>query len=222
MVNMNKKTLAGWQDSRFLPHSVEGEDQLQTLDLLQLASAIFDDITRFVFPLCSALQNPCQPIASAIILVDASNMNMMQGFDLRVFARDVSSLLTTCYPETIHKIFVCNTPSYFATIWKFLKGWVDPVTADKLIFLTPSEVLPTLEEHIDTASLPASLGGSHPWKHGERPLLDEPTKALLKVDELPPGPMKWVVDDQGRRCLVAVGSEGGKPRRETVAVLGDR
>ena len=75
---------------------------------------------------------------------------------------------------------------------------------------------------MDTACLPASLGGSHPWKHGDRPLLDEPTKSLLKVDELPPGPMKWVVDDQGRRCLVAVGSEGGKPRRETVAVLGDR
>lgn len=120
MVNMNKKSLAGWQDSRFLPHSVEGEDQLQTLDLLQLASVIFDDITRFVFPLCSALQDPCHPIASAVILVDASSMNMMQGFDLRVFARDVSSLLTTCYPETIHKIFV-SPPPLFSYSWRNIK-----------------------------------------------------------------------------------------------------
>ena len=120
MVNMNKKSLAGWQGSRFLPHSVEGEDQLQTLDLLRLASVIFDDITRFVFPLCSALQDPCHPIASAVILVDASSMNMMQGFDLRVFARDVSSLLTTCYPETIHKIFV-SPPPLFSYSWRNIK-----------------------------------------------------------------------------------------------------
>lgn len=94
------------------------DHQLCGIDMLQLGAMIFDNVTRFVLPLCSAISDrrlrpsngdaaaASSVISSAVIIVDASSLTLMQGFDLRGFARDISGLLTTCYPETVDRIFV--------------------------------------------------------------------------------------------------------------------
>ncbi|KAF9885395.1 hypothetical protein FE257_012917 [Aspergillus nanangensis] len=118
---------------------------------------------------------------------------------------------------------VCNCPAYFPLIWKVVKGWVDPHTAEKLVFLKPSEVYPVLKESIHDEDLPVQLGGKMVFEHGMLPTLDEGIRNVLEGDPLKEqikvqGPMKWVQDEKGVK-LVAVGSVGGRLRREHVARL---
>lgn len=79
--------------------------------MLQLASVYFDIFARLVFPLCSMMTdrpNPSVAITSSIYLVDASDLGLKQGWSLRYFAQSISWLLSTCYPETIQRVFVSS------------------------------------------------------------------------------------------------------------------
>ncbi|PLB44299.1 CRAL/TRIO domain-containing protein [Aspergillus steynii IBT 23096] len=206
-------------DSDSDPPSTEPNQQHQRIDVLQLGSVMFDSYTRFVFPLCSVAAQ--KQVTSAVILVDAATLTLKQGFDLRNFAKEATWLLSTCYPETVDKIFVCNCPSYFGAIWKILKGWVDPITAAKLVFLAPAEVYPTLKEYIDDDDLPIKVGGKLDFEHGGPVDLSDAFKKALGRDQLVAGPHKWVYDEKGRRSVVAVGSVDGKLRYEVVATLNE-
>lgn len=108
-------------------------------------------------------------------------------------------------------------------IWKYLKRFVDPHTASKLVVLTSSEVLPTLKEHIDDANVPTILGGDLSFEHGMPPDLDESIRQSLNWEtaeqSLPPGPIKLVKDADGRKTALAVGSESGLKRSLRIATL---
>lgn len=78
-------------------------------DMLQLAAVFHDSLTRFILPLCSMMPdrpNPEGAVTHSIYLVDASSLGWKQSWSLRLFAQDISYLLSTCYPETIQRIFV--------------------------------------------------------------------------------------------------------------------
>jgi hypothetical protein len=67
------------------------------------------------------------------------------------------------YPETLGKIFIINAPSAFGTVWAMVKGWVDPVTRERIQVLNgPEEYEPLLKEWIGEENLPANYGGKLP------------------------------------------------------------
>ncbi|KAF3022267.1 hypothetical protein E8E15_007255 [Penicillium rubens] len=108
------------------------------------------------------------------------------------------------------------------TIWRFLKAWVDPRTAEKIVVLMESEVLPTLREYIDDANIPANFGGEFQFTHGMLPDLDDNIQQLLNSGSsksLPPGPLKWIKDSDGRQTALAVGSKSGSVRNDKIATL---
>jgi hypothetical protein len=79
------------------------------LNSTQHAIMFHDTFTRFIFPLCSAMQDrpdPETPISSATYLVGASNFGLKQGFDLRYFVQDISTLLAASFPEILNKVYV--------------------------------------------------------------------------------------------------------------------
>jgi len=115
---------------------------------------------------------------------------------------------------------VLNAPSYIAKIWAILKGWVEPRTAKKLVFLSPAEGLDRLLETIDIESIPEHYGGKSSTIHGKFPCLDDSAKRLLGVEALPEGPIKWTTDAQGNRTAVAVGTKNGEMRHDVVGTIG--
>ena len=77
--------------------------------MLQLASVFHDGLTRFVLPLCTMMTDRPDlsgPITSSVYLVDASRLGLKQGWALKTFAQEISWLLSTCYPETITRVYV--------------------------------------------------------------------------------------------------------------------
>lgn len=102
----NYSYLPSASDSDTDTHSTEAARQHQRIDVLQLGSVMFDSYSRFVFPLCSMVTQ--KRVTSSVIIVDSSTLTLKQGFDLRNFVKEASWLLTTCYPETVDKIFVSD------------------------------------------------------------------------------------------------------------------
>lgn len=115
---------------------------------------------------------------------------------------------------------VLNAPSAFSKIWGLLKKWIDPRTAEKLVIVHSAEVLASLSETIDNKNIPQQYGGRFPSQHGMTPQLDDSLRDFLCVHILPTGPLKWIINHDGVRTAVAIGSRNGVGRRSSVADSG--
>lgn len=75
--------------------------------------ALYENLTRFVMPLCTALTDreyPRTPITQSNNIVDISGVGLKQFWNLRNHMQDASTLATAHYPETLDRIFVCPFP----------------------------------------------------------------------------------------------------------------
>ncbi|KAI1155110.1 CRAL/TRIO domain protein [Nemania diffusa] len=179
-----------------------------------------DYLTRFVLPLCSIMADrpdPHLPVSNAVYLVDITSLSLRQAWNIRGYAQSVTGLLATCYPEVVDKIYLLNAPSSFSKIWAFVKGWVDPKTAAKMVIVSSADIMATLLETIDIECIPERYGGKSTAESGKVPSIDG-LNGLLGVEELPDGPIKWTVD-QGNRAAVAVGAREGEVRRELLGPI---
>jgi hypothetical protein len=71
--------------------------------------ALYENLTRFVTPWCSALDDrPYHPtpITTGCNIIDIKGTGLKQFWDLKSHLQDSSTLATSYYPETLDKIFV--------------------------------------------------------------------------------------------------------------------
>lgn len=76
--------------------------------------ALYENLTRFVMPLCSAVPgrpNPETPVDQSNNIVDISKVGLKQFWNLRSHMQDASTLATAHYPETLDRIFVSTSSS---------------------------------------------------------------------------------------------------------------
>lgn len=73
--------------------------------------ALYENMTNFVMPLCTALPrpNPETPISSTTNIVDITGVGLKQFWNLKSHMQDASTLATAHYPETLDRIFVSLT-----------------------------------------------------------------------------------------------------------------
>ncbi|EJD38834.1 CRAL/TRIO domain-containing protein [Auricularia subglabra TFB-10046 SS5] len=195
--------------------------------------ALYENLTRFVMPLCTAARdrpNTETPITQSSNIVDISGVGLRQFWNLRSHMQDASQLATAHYPETLDRIFIIGAPSFFPTVWGWIKKWFDPITTSKIFILPsdPKEVFATLSQYIDTANIPTQYGGTLEYAFGEMPKLDAHLASLIEWDAagagtrangehtLPIGPVVW---DHSTGEAFGVGSVEGKDRRVRMAVL---
>ncbi|KAH8701776.1 putative phosphatidylinositol transporter [Talaromyces proteolyticus] len=188
--------------------------------------SLYENLLQFVHPLCSALArpNPETPIVSSNNIVDISGVSLMQFWNLRSHMQDASVLSTAHYPETLDRIFIIGAPSFFPTVWNWIKRWFDPVTVSKIFILSSSEVKSTLETFIEPSSIPSQYGGTLDFKWGDLPILDDAARALAGGIEQPAedgsgksvylkGPVRFFADR-----IDVLGTDQGKPRRQIIPV----
>ncbi|KAJ5183034.1 hypothetical protein N7492_000650 [Penicillium capsulatum] len=188
--------------------------------------ALYENLLNFVMPLCSSLArpNPETPIVTSTNIVDVSGVGLKQFWNLKSHMQDASVLATAHYPETLDRIFIIGAPSFFPTVWSWIKRWFDPGTTSKIFILSAAEVKPTLESFMDPSSFPKSYGGELDWQWGDMPNLDEAAHERLQNLEQPAaegkpkkGLLKGPVLFKGDHIEV-LGTEDGKPRKTTVPV----
>ncbi|KAJ0413118.1 CRAL-TRIO domain-containing protein [Aspergillus carlsbadensis] len=228
---LSKDPMAHWRSTRTIPSGrQDGINARYTSSMGQRALVFFDGVTRFILPLCSAVRD-AQPqscggengVLKCVAIVDAATVSLKQAWDAKDYAREISWILATCFPEVIDRIYLCNAPAYFSTIWKILKGFVEPKTAEKIVVLTSYETYSALSEDLEHSSIPTGCGGGFAYETGILPDLDKELTHALRWSgpqgELPPGPIKWVKGDGGQWKAIATGTVEGVARADEVAVL---
>ncbi|KAI0150639.1 hypothetical protein GGR57DRAFT_472179 [Xylariaceae sp. FL1272] len=66
------------------------------------------------------------------------------------------------YPESLGIVLVHKAPWVFQGIWKIIRGWLDPVVANKVNF---TNNVKDLEAFIDVDKLPTELEGTSGWSY---------------------------------------------------------
>ncbi|KAJ5223644.1 hypothetical protein N7468_008186 [Penicillium chermesinum] len=218
--HLNSKEMAAYNST--VSHSAPETHKSSTVParLLNLF-ALYENLLRFVMPLCSSLSrpNPETPIVTSTNIVDVSGVGLKQFWNLKGHMQDASVLATAHYPETLDRIFIVGAPSFFPTVWGWVKRWFDPVTTSKIFILSAAEVNPTLTSFMEPTSIPKQYGGDLEWQWGDMPNLDSEAEEKLagvargEKKELLKGPMVFNGDN-----IEVLGTENGKERRETVPV----
>ena len=85
--------------------------------------ALYEYMTRFTLPLCSHLSHATSPtpISSTTSIIDLGDASFTSLWQLRHHLQEASSLSTANYPETLHHVAIVNSPSFFPTIWRWIK-----------------------------------------------------------------------------------------------------
>ncbi|KIX10151.1 uncharacterized protein Z518_01232 [Rhinocladiella mackenziei CBS 650.93] len=211
---LDSKTVHKYQkESQEYKDSLPYHKNLSTPAKLIPLFALYQNLLNFVMPLVSTLErpNPEVPVTNSTNIVDISGVGLTQFWNLKGHMQDASILATAHYPETLDRIFIIGAPSFFPTVWGWIKRWFDPVTVSKIFILSKNDVKPTLSKFMDTKDFPKRYGGELDWECGDLPHLDDETRAALEKDGNKGwvrGPCLWL---DGQR--VAVGSENGKLRR---------
>jgi len=132
VAHLNAKTVAANESSSSKnPINVTSKVPPKMLRLF----ALYENLVNFALPLCSTLpdrQFPETPVSQSNNIVDISNVGLRQFWSLKNHMQDASQLATAHYPETLDRIFVIGAPSFFPTVWGWVKRWFDPITVVSL------------------------------------------------------------------------------------------
>ncbi|EPQ54685.1 CRAL/TRIO domain-containing protein [Gloeophyllum trabeum ATCC 11539] len=159
----------------------------------QRITALWEFMTRFTTPLCTYLPHPGDPpvpIVAVNSIIDFADCSIGTLWSLRSHLQQASTMATANYPETLHTVAVVNAPSYFGTVWGWIKNWFDEGTRNK-IHVLGSDPGPTLLKLIDVENLPKIYGGQLDFKFEDEPNLDEDARKIIG-DSVPKGPCLFV------------------------------
>ncbi|KAH7906513.1 CRAL-TRIO domain-containing protein [Hygrophoropsis aurantiaca] len=152
---------------------------------------LYEAMIRFVLPLCTYLPHPSPeaPISSVTTIIDLEQVSLTSMWSLRSHLQQASVMATANYPETLNTIAVVNCPSFFPTIWNWIKNWFDEGTRNKIHILgkDPGDAL---RELIDKMDLPQAYGGELQWAFEDDPCLDG--VILGAIGQLPRGPAIFI------------------------------
>ncbi|KAK9312629.1 CRAL-TRIO domain-containing protein [Lipomyces starkeyi] len=222
--HLDSKTMSAYEKSAIKTHTMAKSDVKTPQKLVRLF-ALYENLIRFVMPLCTVLTDreyPTTPITQTNNIVDISGVSLRMFWNLRAHMQDASTLATAHYPETLGRIFIIGAPSFFPTVWGWIKRWFDPITTSKIFILSHNDMKATLESYIDPANLPKQYGGELDFEFGQAPVLDPALRDVLKWEgsytDFPRGPIYWT--DKGDHIeATAVGHAGQNERRDTICTV---
>lgn len=186
--------------------------------------ALYENLTRFNMPFCTNLRDrefPDAPVTMSTNIVDISGVGLRQFWNLKAHMQAASQLATAHYPETLDRIFIIGAPSFFSTVWGWIKRWFDPITVSKIFILDAHEVRPTLEGFIDPRNIPKKYGGELDYEFGQLGVPDPHWDGVVEFENgykgFPSGPLLWEDVDGGERvACIALGARGKAAQREGV------
>lgn len=116
------------------------------------------DFERFIVLILEWVRLALRPFSlgndGANILFDLTGISL-KNVDLAA-VKFLAKAFEANYPECLNAIWIHNAPWVFFTVWKLIRGWLDPVVASKVHFTNSVE---DLEKFVDRSNIPAFVGG---------------------------------------------------------------
>ncbi|PWN46600.1 putative SEC14-phosphatidylinositol/phosphatidylcholine transfer protein [Violaceomyces palustris] len=116
----------------------------------------YEKFQRERLPVCSAHKG--ELVETSCTIMDLKNVGVSQFWKVSSYVQQASNIGQHYYPETMGKFYIINAPYIFTTVWSVIKGWLDPVTVEKIKILG-SGYVSELAQQIPLENLPESLGG---------------------------------------------------------------
>jgi transposase-like protein len=83
-----------------------------------------------------------------VMIIDFDGWTMKNAVKLSL-AKATLHILQECYPERLHRVYLCNPPFMFRAFWNMIKPFVDTVTKTKMVFTTSKSGMKCLKDDID-------------------------------------------------------------------------
>ena len=98
-------------------------------------------------------------VETSCSIMDMKGVGLSNGSSVYSYVKQVSAISQNYYPERMGKLYIINAPWGFSTIFAVVKGWLDPVTVEKIHILGGSYQKELLAQ-IPAENLPKIFGGS--------------------------------------------------------------
>jgi hypothetical protein len=111
-------------------------------------------------------------------VMDLKGVNLFNVSQVYGYVKKASAMSQNYYPERLGRLYLINAPWGFGAVWNVVKGWLDPVTVQK-IHVLGSGYQKQLLEQVPAENLPTEFGGQcrcdggcmfsdmGPWKEKE-------------------------------------------------------
>eukprot|EP00614_Pseudopedinella_elastica_P002399 CAMPEP_0172590492 /NCGR_PEP_ID=MMETSP1068-20121228/9011_1 /TAXON_ID=35684 /ORGANISM="Pseudopedinella elastica, Strain CCMP716" /LENGTH=427 /DNA_ID=CAMNT_0013386397 /DNA_START=37 /DNA_END=1320 /DNA_ORIENTATION=- len=161
-----------------------------------------------------------QDEGQSITVLDVTGLRVMGAHANVEFLKALLGLLGEHYPERARNILIINVPWGFDTLWSIIKGFIDPVTRNKIyIERGEARVRAALMELIAEAHVPKEYGGSCPQAMALGNADDE--KALVEQKARASSGEKSLVEG-GAHAVVVLGGGGALEAHAGPEVGSDR
>jgi len=136
---------------------------------LQKLVVEYEKFQRERLPVCTHERG--ELVETSCTIMDLKNVGVGQFWKVSTYVQQASNIGQQYYPETMGKFYIINAPYIFTTVWSVVKGWLDPVTVEKIKILG-SGYEKELTGQIPAENLPKSLGGTCDCPNGGCSLSD--------------------------------------------------
>ncbi|KAK0649405.1 CRAL-TRIO domain-containing protein [Cercophora newfieldiana] len=92
-------------------------------------------------------------------ITDLKGVGIMKAPSVFSYVKQVSAMSQNYYPERLGKLYLINAPWGFGGVWNVVKGWLDPVTVQKIHVLGGSYQSELLKQ-VPAENLPKEFGGT--------------------------------------------------------------
>jgi len=100
-----------------------------------------------------------------VCVLDLEHLAMSQlNSKSLAIVKEQAAIDSLCFPETLNKMYIINSPRFFSATWSMVKGWLDARTANKVeVISSRKQWEKALLECVDADQLPSDYGGTGPY-----------------------------------------------------------
>ncbi|KEY65368.1 hypothetical protein S7711_04266 [Stachybotrys chartarum IBT 7711] len=97
-------------------------------------------------------------IETGCTIMDLKGVTLTKIPQVYSYVRQASTISQNYYPERLGRLYLINAPWGFSTVWSVVRGWLDPVTVNK-IHILGSGYQTELLKQVPAENLPKMFGG---------------------------------------------------------------
>ncbi|KAH6654707.1 Sec14 cytosolic factor [Truncatella angustata] len=157
-----------------------------------------------------------QLLETCCTIMDLKGVGITKVPQVYSYVKQASAMSQNYYPERLGKMYLINAPWGFSGVWNAVKGWLDPVTVQK-IHILGSGYQKELLAQVAPENLPKAIGGTcecpggcqlsnqGPWQDPE---WARPAKWEKKSETVVNEPGTTTAPPQGTEQIPIAGGEG--------------
>lgn len=157
--------------------------------MLQNLAVEYEKLADPRLPACSRKSG--QLLETCCTIMDLKGVGISKVSSVYSYVKQASAMSQNYYPERLGRLYLINAPWGFSTVFSVVKGWLDPITVEKIHVLgagyqkdllsqVPAENLPIIFGGTCDCPGGCALSDEGPWTD---PQWAKPAKWQLPVDK---------------------------------------